>query len=149
MCAGVENRTHPDIRRAEDIRRRVVTDKPHIGGCKTRAVEFNTSQRCASHIASGADIRESVAIGKKAVEAALHGVSGHMMNFIRSKTGYKITIGSVDVAEVANAVRRVPDEFITPSGNNVTDKCLDYLRPLIEGEVRYRTEAGLPVHFKI
>ena len=37
----------------------------------------------------------------------------------------------------------------TPSGNNVTDKCLDYLRPLIEGEVRYRTEAGLPVHFKI
>ena len=118
-------------------------------GCKTRAVEFNTSQRCASHIASGADIRESVAIGKKAVEAALRGVSGHMMNFIRSKTGYKITIGSVDVAEVANAVRRVPDEFITPSGNNVTDKCLDYLRPLIEGEVRYRTEVGLPVHFKI
>ena len=118
-------------------------------GCKTRAVEFNTSQRCAAHIASGADIRESVAIGKKAVEAALRGVSGHMMNFIRSKTGYKITIGSVDVAEVANAVRRVPDEFITPSGNNVTDKCLDYLRPLIEGEVRYRTEAGLPVHFKI
>ena len=43
----------------------------------------------------------------------------------------------------------MPDEFITPSGNNVTDKCLDYLRPLIEGEVRYRTEAGLPVHFKI
>ena len=55
----------------------------------------------------------------------------------------------MDVAEVANAVRRVPDEFITPSGNNVTDKCLDYLRPLIEGEVRSRPEAGMPVHFKI
>lgn len=72
-----------------------------------------------------------------------------MMNFIRSKTGYKITIDSVDVREVANRVRRVPDEYITPSGNNVTDKCLDYLRPLIEGEIRYRREAGLPVHFKI
>lgn len=118
-------------------------------GCKTRAVEFNTSQRCAAHIASGSDIRESVAIGKKAVEAALRGETGKMMCFVRSKTGYKITISSVDVAEVANQVRRVPDEFITPSGNNVTDKCLDYLRPLIEGEVRYRTEAGLPVHFKI
>ena len=69
--------------------------------------------------------------------------------FRLSPVSDKITIGSVDVAEVANAVRRVPDEFITPSGNNVTDKCLDYLRPLIEGEVRDRTEAGMPVHFKI
>ena len=118
-------------------------------GCKTRAVEFNTSQRCASHIASRTDIRESVQIGRRAVEFALRGVTGHMMNFIRSKTGYKITIDSVDVREVANRVRRVPDEYITPSGNNVTDKCLDYLRPLIEGETRYRREAGLPVHFKI
>ena len=118
-------------------------------GCKTRAVEFNTSQRCAAHIASAADIRESVAIGKKAVEFALRGVTGHMMIFVRSKVGYKITVSSVDVAEVANKVRKVPDAFITPSGNNVTEKCLDYLRPLIAGEVKYRTEAGMPVHFKI
>ncbi|MBQ5389643.1 MAG: 6-phosphofructokinase [Clostridia bacterium] len=118
-------------------------------GCKTRAVEFNTSQRCAAHIASATDIRESVAVGKKAVEYALRGVSGHVMIFVRSKVGYKITIDSVPVEEVANKVRRVPDDFITPSGNNVTEKCLDYLRPLIEGEVKYRQEAGLPVHFKI
>ncbi|MBQ4600000.1 MAG: 6-phosphofructokinase [Clostridia bacterium] len=118
-------------------------------GCKTRAVEFNTSQRCAAHIASATDIRESVAVGKKAVEFALRGVSGHVMIFIRSKVGYKITIDSVPVEEVANKVRSVPDEFITPSGNNVTEKCLDYLRPLIEGEVKFRHEAGLPVHFKI
>ena len=71
------------------------------------------------------------------------------MIFIRSKVGYKITIDSVPVEEVANKVRSVPDEFITPSGNNVTEKCLDYLRPLIEGEVKFRHEAGLPVHFKI
>lgn len=118
-------------------------------GCKTRAVEFNTSQRCAAHIASATDIRESVAIGKKAVEFALRGVSGHMMIFVRSKIGYKIRIDSIDVCEVANKVKRVPDDFITPSGNNVTDRCLDYLRPLIEGEVKYRTEFGMPVHFKI
>ncbi len=118
-------------------------------GCKTRAVEFNTSQRCAAHIASATDIRESVAVGRKAVEFALRGVTGHVMIFVRSKVGYKITIDSVPVEEVANKVRRVPDDFITPSGNNVTEKCLDYLRPLIEGEVKYRHEAGLPVHFKI
>ncbi|MBQ8837215.1 MAG: 6-phosphofructokinase [Clostridia bacterium] len=118
-------------------------------GCKTRAVEFNTSQRCAAHIASKTDIKESVAIGKKAVEYAIKGVSGHVMVYIRSKTGYKITIDSVPAVDVANKVRHVPDEFITPSGNNVTEKCLEYLRPLIEGEVKYRHEAGLPVHFKI
>ncbi len=118
-------------------------------GCKTRAVEFNTSQRCAAHIASATDIKESVAIGKKAVEYAVKGISGHVMVYLRSKVGYKITIDSVPAAEVANKVKRVPDEFITPSGNNVTEKCLDYLRPLIEGEVKFRHEAGLPVHFKI
>ncbi len=118
-------------------------------GCKTRAVEFNTSQRCAAHIASKTDLKESVAIGKKAVEYALKGISGHVMVYIRSKVGYKITIDSVPAADVANKVKRVPDEFITPSGNNVTEKCLDYLRPLIEGEVKFRHEAGLPVHFKI
>ena len=118
-------------------------------GCKTRAVEFNTSQRCASHIASKADLRESVMIGKNAVEYALKGITGHVMIYVRSKTGYKITVDSVPAQQVANQVRKVPDEFITPSGNNITEKCLEYLRPLIEGEVKYRTEAGLPVHFKI
>ncbi len=118
-------------------------------GCKTRAVEFNTSQRCAAHIASKTDLRESVMIGKKAVEYAIKGVSGHVMIYVRSKTGYKISVDSVPAVDVANKVKHVPDEFITPASNNVTEKCLEYLRPLIEGEVKYRHEAGLPVHFKI
>ena len=118
-------------------------------GCKTRAVEFNTSQRCAAHLASKTDIDESVEIGSKAVEFAINGVSGHVMIFVRSKVGYKITIDSVPAHTVANVVKKVPDDYIVPSGNNVTEKCLDYLRPLIEGEVKFRHEAGLPVHFKI
>ncbi len=118
-------------------------------GCKTRAVEFNTSQRCAAHIASKTDLRESVMIGKKAVEAAIKGISGHVMVYVRSKTGYKITVDSVPAVEVANKVKHVPDEYISASCNNVTDACLAYLRPLIEGEVRCRYEAGIPVHFKI
>ena len=117
-------------------------------GCKTRAVEFNTSQRCAAHIASRADIRESVTIGKKAVEFALRGVSGHVMIYVRGE-GYKIKIDSVPVCDVANQVRHVPDEFINAAGNDVTEKCIEYLRPLIEGEVKFRYEAGIPVHFKI
>lgn len=118
-------------------------------GCKARAVEFNISQRCAAHLASRTDIDESVAIGRAAVEAALDGVSGHVMIFTRSHGRYKTSISSVPVCDVANKVKVVPDEFITPSGNNVTEKCIEYLMPLIEGEATCRFEHGVPVHFKI
>mgnify|MGYP002513634991 CR=1 FL=1 len=40
-------------------------------GCKTRGIELNTVQRCASHIASLTDLTESVCIGKEAVKAAI------------------------------------------------------------------------------
>lgn len=118
-------------------------------GCKTRAVAPDILQRCAAHLASATDLRESVAIGKKAVEYAIRGVTGHMMIFIRSKGAYTVTFGSLPVENIANKVRTLPSEFITPSGNDVTQHCLAYLRPLIQGEINYRHEAGLPVHFKI
>lgn len=49
----------------------------------------------------------------------------------------------------ANFVRAVPDEFINEEGNNVTDACLKYILPLIEGETAQKYEHGLPVHMVI
>ncbi|MBQ6614236.1 MAG: 6-phosphofructokinase [Clostridia bacterium] len=118
-------------------------------GCKARAVEFNISQRCAAHLASKTDITESVQIGMAAVEAALCGVTGHVMIFKRHSGEYRVSIESVPVCDVANKVKAVPHEFITPTGNQVTDKCIEYLLPLIEGEAGCRYEHGVPVHFKI
>lgn len=118
-------------------------------GCKVRSVELNVCQRCASHIASLADITESVRVGRGAVEAATSGVSGHMMTMIRSDKGYEISIGSSDVSEIANKVKSVPDEFISVAENNVTDACLEYLLPLIEGETNPEFKNGLPVHIII
>ena len=40
-------------------------------GCKTRAIEFSTLQRCASHLASRTDITEAYQVGGAAVEAAM------------------------------------------------------------------------------
>lgn len=116
-------------------------------GCKVRSIELNLPQRCASHLASATDIAESVAVGSHAVSLALAGESGCMATILR-KAGdpYAATYGSSPVSQIANAVKHVPDEFINEAGNGVTEACVQYLRPLIVGEVAPAYENGLPVH---
>ena len=117
-------------------------------GCKCRSVELNVLQRCASHIASKTDIDESFMVGKAAVEVALEGKSGKFMLLVREEAeGYKTSVSYTDIELVANKVKNVPDSFITSDGKNVTEACVKYLRPLIEGECCVRYKDGLPVHF--
>ncbi|MEE0970177.1 MAG: 6-phosphofructokinase [Clostridia bacterium] len=119
-------------------------------GCKVRSIELNLCQRCASHIASLTDLEESVLVGKTAVLAAADGASKVMMTIDRVSTDpYEIKIGTADVDNVANKESLVPDDFINEEGNGVTDKCLDYILPLIKGEVNPRFKNGLPVHIVI
>lgn len=120
-------------------------------GCKVRSIELNLPQRCASHIASLTDITESVSVGKGAVEAAVKGESGVMMCFVRedSGDGYSVRIESRDISKIANAVRTVPDEYINEESNGITDKGLEYLAPLISGEVYPVFEFGMPKHIII
>ena len=119
-------------------------------GCKVRSVELNILQRCASHIASLTDINESVTVGRAAVEAAAEGHTGKMMTLDRvSDEPYVCRAGMGDIDKIANIVRTVPEEFINERGNGVTDECLRYILPLIEGEVGQKYCHGLPVHFEI
>jgi 6-phosphofructokinase len=119
-------------------------------GCKVRSVELNIMQRCASHIASKTDLTESVAVGRAAVRAAERGESGKMMRFVRRPGDvYQVDINCEDIAKIANKIRKVPDEFITSEGNNITDAGIDYLLPLIQGEPDIVFENGLPKHFVI
>ena len=119
-------------------------------GCKVRSVELNLPQRCSSHIASATDISESVAIGKYAVECAKNGLSGKTVVFKRKNTAdYQIELTYEDVTKIANQVKFVPQDFINRKGNNITDKCMEYIAPLIRGERSIKYENGLPVHFKI
>ncbi len=117
-------------------------------GCKVRSVELNISQRCASHIASLADIRESEGAGAFGVRAALDGSSGCMVSLVRGEGDeYSITYEARDVLEIANKVRAVPDEFINERGNYVTEECSRYILPMICGEIYPESKDGLPVHF--
>ena len=119
-------------------------------GCKVRSVELNLPQRCASHIASLCDIEESFGVGKAAVSAAEQGVSREMMVILRNDDAgepYSSVYGHMDIDLIANRTKFVPKHFINERGNHVTDECLRYILPLIEGECYPEYKNGLPVFF--
>ena len=119
-------------------------------GCKVRAVELSLTQRCASHMASLTDINESVMVGKGAVKAATEGKTGVMMTIDRAEGDeYTTTVGCADIAGIANAIKTVPTEYINDEGNGITEAGLNYLKPLIMGELTLKFENGLPKHVVI
>ena len=116
-------------------------------GCKVRSIELNLPQRCAAHVASKTDIDESVGVGSAAVKAAIDGKTAVMMTINRGAgEEYSSYFDSADIAGIANGVKQVPREYITPDGNQITDECKKYLAPLIMGERFPEYENGLPKH---
>ena len=116
-------------------------------GCKVRSIELNLPQRCASHIASATDISESQGVGCYAVISALGGKTGVMATIVReSNDPYTVAYGAENIKDIANGVRTVPDEYINSTADGVTDACIEYLRPLIIGEVETVYDNGLPTH---
>lgn len=119
-------------------------------GCKVRSIELNVMQRCSSHICSKTDIDEAEAIGSAGVSCALNGETGKVMIFRRvNEMPYTVVIGTTNAANIANNEKFLPDDFITPSGNNISDNALKYFLPLIQGELNIVMEQGLPKHFAI
>lgn len=119
-------------------------------GCKVRSIELNLPQRCAAHIASSTDISESVCVGSAAVEAAVNGKTGVMMTINRADFAeYSVYYDSADISSIANGVKPVPREYINAEGNGITEECVAYLAPLIQGEVAPVYENGLPKHIVI
>lgn len=116
-------------------------------GCKVRSIELNLPQRCASHIASGTDINESVNVGMSAVSYALSGETGVMITIIReSNNPYSVSYGCAAISDIANAVRGVPDIYINEEANGITKEGIEYLYPLILGEIPIEYENGMPKH---
>ncbi len=118
-------------------------------GCKVRSIELNLPQRCAAHCTSETDLSESSTCGMAAVGCATAGTTGCMISMVRAQGEYAISFEAFDIAKIANQVRSVPREFINETGNNVTDECLRYILPLIQGEPVIQYQNGLPVHFVI
>ncbi len=114
-------------------------------GVKVRSIELSTPQRCASHILSKADIDEAFNLGYAAVNEAVLGKTAVVMAIKRvSDNPYKVAYEAVDVNKVANVARTVPDDYINEKGNFVTEKFVNYVLPLVEGEIYPEYENGTP-----
>jgi len=102
-------------------------------------------QRAARHLASKSDVEQAYALGKAAVEYALAGHNSVMPTVVRkSSVPYVWEIGEAPLSEVANVEKFMPKDFISDDGFGITDKCRDYLYPLISGEDYPPYENGLP-----
>ncbi len=102
-------------------------------------------QRAARHLSSKSDVEQAYALGKAGVEFALEGANAIMPTVDRiSSSPYEWKIAQAPLADVANVEKMMPLDFITEDGFGITDKCKEYLLPLIEGEDYPPYENGLP-----
>ena len=119
-------------------------------GINARCNTPGTAQRSSLHFASRVDADEAFLSGQAGVDFALAGESGIMVSLVReSNSPYICRMDKVPLCAVANAVKKVPREWINKERNYVTQEMLDYLRPLIMGEAPLNMKDGLPYYVRI
>jgi 6-phosphofructokinase 1 len=102
-------------------------------------------QRSARHISSQVDLSHAEAVGSSAVRFAADGMNGVMPIIVRDKNEkYKWKIQPAPLAKIANLEKKLPKSFISKNGMDVTNKAIDYLRPLIQGESFPHFKNGIP-----
>ena len=107
-------------------------------------------QRSARHIASATDVEQSYAVGKAAVEYAIKGMNAVMPAIRRvSQKPYRWKLEPAALAQVANAEKMMPREFISTDGLRITEKCRTYLTPLVQGEAAPPFKNGLPDYVRL
>jgi len=115
-----------------------------------RAIEFSLLQRCAAHLASKTDIDEAYLAGQTAVKAAAEGKTDLMVAFERKPgKAYQCEVKLINLTEVANREKKIPDEWITPDGVGLTQDYIDYALPLIQGATDLPFEEGMPRFAKL
>jgi 6-phosphofructokinase 1 len=135
---------HPVLAGAAEKLKQLVQGKLNT---KTRTVSLGYAQRAAEHCASLTDANNAFAVGEAAVRAAVEGQSGLMVKIVR---GSKLdgsanwSTGLQPLSDIANVEHFIPREWVSEDGFLPNEKFVEYARPLIEGEVKAPTEAGLP-----
>ena len=117
---------------------------------KLRAIEFSLMQRSAAHLASKVDVTEAYNAGRKAVQAAVSGVTDKMIGFKRvSSNPYKIKYVRIPLQKAANEEQKVPLHWIKEDNTGLTQEYIDYALPLIQGDEKAKIEDGLPRFAKL
>jgi 6-phosphofructokinase 1 len=101
-------------------------------GLKVRMDKPNYLQRSFCTCISSVDADEAYRAGRAAVKLALAGKSDVMVTLERLPgEAYACDTGSAPLAEIANAEKMLPESYLSPAGNDVTEAFVDYARPLI------------------
>lgn len=135
---------HPVLSGAADALAEIVQGKLNT---KTRTVKLGYAQRAAEHYASATDSNNAYACGVAAVKAAAEGQSGFMVKIVRNSNGngsIKWGTGLQSLSDIANVEHFIPRDWIADDGFLPNEKFIEYARPLIEGEVKFPIEGGLP-----
>jgi len=136
---------HKELVGCADALGRILRDRL---GIKARPITLSTLQRAASHLASKTDLEEAVKCGNLGADLAYNGETGKMVVMERtSDKPYKIEYKVFDdIHKIANVEKKIPLEWIDVDNNYVKDELVEYIKPLIIGEVEQIYKDGLPQH---
>jgi 6-phosphofructokinase 1 len=111
---------------------------------KARSIELSTIQRSAAHLQSLTDVNEAIAVGRNGVSLALAGKSDVLVTMKRKdQKDYEIEYTTHPLKDVANVERVVPKDMINKEQNGMTQKFIDYVLPLIQGEYPSGFKGGI------
>jgi len=108
--------------------------KTHLGSrLRVRADTFGYLQRSFPGVISPTDAAEARECGRKAVEFATAGgwLDGSVAIIREPGEKYAVRYERTELRNVAKETRSLPDEFIVPGGNNVTEAFIRYAKPLV------------------
>ena len=122
----------------------------NLPGVKTRLSVPGLMQRAASHAASKTDADEAFLVGQAAVKAAVDGETDKLVTLVRGDTDhYTCETGLTPLADVANAVKKLPREWINEDGVSMNFQFIRYAQPLIQGEVVVPQDNGVPAFARL
>ena len=100
---------------------------------RVRADTFGYLQRSFPGVRSEADAREARLAGEAAVKAAMRGeITKGTISILRAEVRrYQVAFAPRPIAEAAKYTRSMPKEYIAANGHDVTEKFLDYVRPIV------------------
>lgn len=108
--------------------------KSKLGIKRVRGDTFGYLQRSFLGCVSGVDQREAREVGEKAVQYAMWGDRDGSVA-IKRTGNYSVNYELAPLETVAGKTRVMEDEFLSPSGSNVTEAFQAYLRPLLGSEL--------------
>ena len=113
-------------------------------GIKARSEKPGILGRASITMQSEVDVEEAIKAGRAAVKAAVEGKTGYMVGLNRISTEpYKCETSLIPINEVMMFEKELPNEFINERGNDVTDKFIEWCKPLIGGEIQEFTDFNL------